>query len=93
MKRDPFGEGRDDHFLMNNQDGGCELDRHHCETEDQENWRLLGAQQNREAETSKVRCDQINNEKATEVIEEELPIAEHTMDSPRTESDRRMRIS
>eukprot|EP00972_Heterocapsa_arctica_P093071 13728103-Heterocapsa_arctica.AAC.1 len=30
---------------------------------------------------------------AKEVIEEELPIAEHTMDSPQTETDRRMRIS
>eukprot|EP00972_Heterocapsa_arctica_P096425 14224925-Heterocapsa_arctica.AAC.1 len=30
---------------------------------------------------------------ANEVIEEELPIAEHIMDSPRTESDRRMRTS
>eukprot|EP00972_Heterocapsa_arctica_P019808 2921722-Heterocapsa_arctica.AAC.1 len=59
--RDPFGKGRDDQLLRDNQDRRCELERHHCEKEDQDNWRVLETQQNRKVEASKIRCDQTND--------------------------------
>eukprot|EP00972_Heterocapsa_arctica_P042472 6260228-Heterocapsa_arctica.AAC.1 len=40
-------------------DRGSELKRHYCEAEDRQNRTILEAQQNREVEAGKIRCDQI----------------------------------
>eukprot|EP00972_Heterocapsa_arctica_P062826 9267578-Heterocapsa_arctica.AAC.1 len=55
------GKGRHDQLPRKNQDRGCELERDHCEKEDQKNWRAFEEQQNREIEASKIRCDQTND--------------------------------